>query len=102
MYLDRFRLGGEIALITGGGRGIGLTAAEAAVTGLQTKGFAARANQGDVTDSARMDACAAELGDWAPSIPINNTGVGRNGTSAQDLSDAEWRLMMEVKVNGVF
>lgn len=79
-----------------------LAAAEAAVAGFQAKGFATLAIQGDGTDPARMDACAAELGDWAPSILINNTGVGRNGTSAQDLSDAEWRLMMEVNVNGVF
>lgn len=122
MYLERFRLAGETALVTGGGRGIGLACAEAlgeagarlvilepdlavaeaAAEGLRAKGFDARALQGDVTDPARMDACAAELGDWTPSILVNNAGVGRNGTSAEDLPDAEWRLMMEVNVNGVF
>ncbi|NBZ87182.1 SDR family NAD(P)-dependent oxidoreductase [Stagnihabitans tardus] len=122
MYLERFRLAGETALITGGGRGIGLACAEAlgeagarlvileprleeaeaAAEGLRAKGFQARAIQGDVTDPARMDACAAELQDWAPSVLINNAGVGRNGTSAENLTDAEWRLMMEVNVGGVF
>jgi NAD(P)-dependent dehydrogenase (short-subunit alcohol dehydrogenase family) len=133
MYLERFRLEGETALVTGGGRGIGLACAEAlgeagarlvileprledaeaAAESLRAKGMQARAIQGDVTDPARMEACAAELAgvtsetgatseNWVPSILINNAGVGRNGTSAQDLSDAEWRLMMEVNVNGVF
>ena len=29
MYLERFRLDGELAVITGGGRGIGLASADA-------------------------------------------------------------------------
>lgn len=122
MYLERFRLAGETALVTGGGRGIGLACAEAlgeagarlvileprleeaqaAAESLRAKGFAALAIQGDVTDPARMDQCAAELADWTPSILVNNAGIGRNGTSAEDLPDDEWRMMMEVNVNGVF
>lgn len=124
MYLERFRLDGEIAVVTGGGRGIGLacaealgeagarlvviepdlTAAESAVALLRNKGFDAQALQGDVTDPDRMTACADALAarGQAATILINNAGIGRNGTSSQDLPDDEWRVVMDVNVNGVF
>ena len=124
MYQERFRLDGEIAVVTGGGRGIGLACAEAlgeagarlvliepdgamaeaAAQGLAARGIAAEGVQGDVTDPARMTAIAdgmAARGE-AATILVNNAGIGQSGIDSQDVSDADWLRMMDVNVNGVF
>lgn len=81
MSLERFRLDGETAVITGDGRGIGFSyagaldesgarlvliepvpaGAETAAARLCAKGFTALALQGDVTDPARMTTLADDL-----------------------------------------
>lgn len=124
MPLERFRLDNEVAVITGGGRGIGLACAEAladagarlvlierdaavgeeGLAALLAKGFSAELYQGDVTDSARMTEIAgllAEAGTPA-SVLVNNAGIGETGTPSIDVDDAAWQRTMNVNVNGVF
>lgn len=124
MYQERFRLDGEIAVITGGGRGIGLACAEAlaeagarivvieaqgsaaeeAVRHLTGRGFEAEGFEGDVTRSARMDEIADEIAGRgkAATVLVNNAGIGQSGIPLEELPDADWLRMMDVNVNGVF
>ena len=124
MYQERFRLDGEVAVITGGGRGIGLACAEAlgeagarlvviepdeaaaeeAARYLTGKGFDAQAFVGDVTRSARMDEIADDLAakGMAATILVNNAGIGQSGIPSEEVGDADWLRMMDVNVNGVF
>ena len=120
----RFRVDGAIAVVTGGGRGIGLAcaealgeagarlviiepaqeAAEAGRDHLMGRGFEAEAVVGDVTSSARMTEIADSMAarGEAATILINNAGIGESGVSSEDVSDAQWLRMMDVNVNGVF
>ncbi len=124
MYQERFRLDGELAVITGGGRGIGLACAEAlgeagarlaviepdeaaaqeAARHLTGKGFDAQAFVGDVTRSARMNEIADDLAarGTAATILVNNAGIGQSGIPSEEVGDADWLRMMDVNVNGVF
>jgi NAD(P)-dependent dehydrogenase (short-subunit alcohol dehydrogenase family) len=124
MYQERLRLDGEIAVVTGAGRGIGLAcaealgeagarivaiepetaAAEAAVRHLADRGVAAEAVAGDVTSSARMTAIADDLAarGTAATILVNNAGVGQSGIASEDVTDADWLRIMDVNVNGLF
>ncbi|EHH03562.1 short-chain dehydrogenase/reductase SDR [Agrobacterium tumefaciens CCNWGS0286] len=122
-YQKKFRLDGEHAVITGGGRAIGLCCTEALAeagasvivierseadareaVALRAKGYEIDIRLGDVTDSARMEVIASELADMdqAATILVNNAGIGQNGIPAEDLTDADWLRMMNVNVNGVF
>lgn len=124
MYQERFRLDGETAVITGGGRGIGLACAEAlgeagarlvliepeeaatqeAVRHLAGRGFEAQGLAGDVTSPARMDEIADGLAarGTPATILVNNAGIGQSGIPSEEVSDADWLRMMDVNVNGVF
>lgn len=124
MYQARFRIEGETAVITGGGRGIGLACAEAlgeagaklviienqeevGKAGLETltgKGYQAELFVGDVTSSARMDEIADLLASRGTpaTILVNNAGIGESGTSSEDVTDDVWLRMMNVNVNGLF
>jgi NAD(P)-dependent dehydrogenase (short-subunit alcohol dehydrogenase family) len=124
MYQARFRVDGEVAVVTGGGRGIGLACAEALAesgahvviverdeavgrAGLETltaAGYPAELLIGDVKSSARMTEIAEKLAarGKAASILINNAGIGKSGVPSEDVDDASWLEMMDVNVNGVF
>ena len=123
-YLDRFRVTGRRAVVTGGGRGIGLACAEAlaeagaeicitdsdadiAGTGLaalKAKGFVARAEVFDVTDPAHVGEAAQRLNrDWGlVDILVCNAGIARSDTPAEKVSDEHWRNVIDVNLNGVF
>ncbi|AYG69150.1 MULTISPECIES: SDR family oxidoreductase [unclassified Rhizobium] len=122
-YQKKFRLDGERAVVTGGGRAIGLCCVEALAEAgasviviergeadarealaLREKGYDIDLRIGDVTESARMEAIATELADGgrAVTILVNNAGIGQSGIPSQDVTDADWLRMMDVNVNGVF
>lgn len=122
-YTQKFQLTGERAVITGGGRAIGLCCAEALAEAgasvvvierseadaqealaLRARGYDIQLRIGDVTDSARMEEIAVEMAaEGRPAtILVNNAGIGQSGIPSQDVSDADWLHMMNVNLNGVF
>jgi 3-oxoacyl-[acyl-carrier protein] reductase len=116
-------LADEIALITGGSRGVGLATARALLDAGSSVALVARdatvlnaavgslgadASQaigivGDVTDPASMESAVREsvsrLGGL--SILVNNAGLGRYGAVHEAPAD-EWRQVIETNLLGVF
>jgi NAD(P)-dependent dehydrogenase (short-subunit alcohol dehydrogenase family) len=124
MYLEKFKLEGRFAVVTGGGQGIGLACAEAlgeagarivvtdrdpkmaesGAAGLKAKGYAAEAVTMDVTDSARVSQVAAELAalNGKVDILVNNAGIARSETAAEKVADEHWLNVIDVNLNGTF
>jgi NAD(P)-dependent dehydrogenase (short-subunit alcohol dehydrogenase family) len=124
MYLDLFKLTGRTALVTGGGRGIGLASVEALAEAgakvviaerdeaaaeegrdiLRAKGHDVDVVIMDVTDSARVtqvaDELAARLG--RIDILVNNAGIARSETPAETVTDEHWLNVIDVNLNGTF
>jgi NAD(P)-dependent dehydrogenase (short-subunit alcohol dehydrogenase family) len=124
MYLEKFRLAGRIAVVTGAGQGIGLACAEAlgeagakviiadrdpkaaetACASLRAKGFDAEVVVMDVTDSARVSEVADQLVARHGKIDIlvNNAGIARSETPAEQVTDEHWLNVVDVNLNGTF
>jgi NAD(P)-dependent dehydrogenase (short-subunit alcohol dehydrogenase family) len=124
MYLEKFNLKGRNAVVTGGGRAIGLACATALAeagayvviadrdanvceegkASLAKLGYSAESIVLDVTDSAAVNAAAdalnAKLG--AIDILVNNAGIARSGTAAEDTTDEHWLDVINVNLNGTF
>ncbi len=124
MYLERFKLTGRNAVVTGGGRGIGLACADAlgeagaslvivdrdaavaeeGAAFLRGKGYKVATHLLDVTDSRGVDAFAdatvARLGHI--DILVCNAGIARSGTPAELVEDEHWRNVIDVNLNSVF
>jgi NAD(P)-dependent dehydrogenase (short-subunit alcohol dehydrogenase family) len=120
MYLERLRLDGRAALVTGGAGGIGLACVEAlaefganvtiadrdaaaiesARVLLRNKGYQTGGMIMDVADSARVSQVADELGPM--DILINNAGIARSETRAEDVADEHWLNVIDVNLNGTF
>ncbi len=124
MYLQKFRLDGRTAFVTGGARGIGLATAEAlaeagahviiadvntatlaeGATVLKQKSYDAARMVLDVTDSAACDR-AAEAANriYGPvDILIANAGIAWPDTPAEEMSDETWRKVLDVNLNGTY
>jgi NAD(P)-dependent dehydrogenase (short-subunit alcohol dehydrogenase family) len=124
MYLEKLRLDGRVAVVTGGGRGIGLACCQAlAETGakvviadfdlavaesgqaeLAKLGYAAEVVRMDVTKPAEVTARADELiaRHGAVEVLVCNAGIARSGTPAEELTDEHWLNVNDVNYNGVF
>ncbi|UUR08119.1 SDR family NAD(P)-dependent oxidoreductase [Sphingomonas glaciei] len=120
MYLDRLRLDGRTALVTGGASGIGLACVEAlaefgakvtiadrdpaaidsARALLGGKGFEVGGTVMDVADSFRVGEVADQLGPL--DILVNNAGIARSETSAEEVADEHWLNVLDVNLNGTF
>ncbi len=123
--LDRFRLDGRTAIVTGGSRGIGraialalgeagadvavifekaAARAEEVVAALHALGRRrSYAQQADVAQSQAV----AQIADEAEQrfgridILVNNAGIAHNA-AAEDLTEAEWERMIRVNLTSVF
>lgn len=124
MYLERFRLDGSVAFLTGAGRGIGRCTADAlaeagahvilsgldadelaaAVEALRRAGHRADFAALDVTDSAATDDAAARANaEHGPvDILVANAGIAWADTPAEDIDDAAWARVLDVNLGGVF
>jgi NAD(P)-dependent dehydrogenase (short-subunit alcohol dehydrogenase family) len=124
MYLDRFNLKGRVAVVTGGGQGIGLACVEAlseagahvyiadrdvrtageAQNAMRAKGYAIDVIGVDVTASKQVEDAArrvmAEKG--RIDILVCNAGIARSDTPAEDVADLHWLEVVDVNLNGVF
>ncbi|WP_062210316.1 SDR family NAD(P)-dependent oxidoreductase [Aureimonas sp. AU12] len=124
MYKDKYDLTGRAAFITGGGRGIGLSAAEALLecgatvvlsdrdpavleagrAELEAKGWRVDTVPLDVTDSAAVARAAAAANErhGAIDILVANAGIAWPDTPGESMSDEIWHKVVDVDLNGCY
>ena len=124
MYLEKFKLDGKTALITGGAQGIGLACVEAlaeagahvviadrdakaaadAQAAMKARGFDTATALMDVTNSAQVTQIADDLAarHGKVDILVNNAGIARSETPAETVTDEHWLNVLDVNLNGTF
>jgi NAD(P)-dependent dehydrogenase (short-subunit alcohol dehydrogenase family) len=124
MYLEKFRLDGKVAVVTGAARGIGFATAEAlaeagalvVITDMDAAGAAKAADallkQGrkadsialDVTDPRAVEAVQAEIvkRHGKVDVLVNNAGIAISFKPAETMTDDVWNKVIDVNLNGVF
>lgn len=124
MYLEKFRLDGQVAFVTGAAQGIGLAIAEAlaeagaelvladqaadaldgAIAGLGAKGYVATGETLDVTRASDVTRVADDVVRrfGRVDILVNNAGIARSETAAENVSDEHWLNVLDVNLNGTF
>jgi galactitol 2-dehydrogenase (L-tagatose-forming) len=123
VYVEKFLLKGQVAVITGAGRGIGFEIARAlgeagaalvlleihetngreAVRKLENEGYQAEFFQLDVTDSAALNRVAATIFKKYKKVDVlvNNAGYADN-IDATEYGDDEYYKLMRINLDGVF
>ncbi len=124
MYLEKLKLDGKIAAVTGAGQGIGAACARAlgeagatvivldllpdrvasSVAELQGLGIKASGATLDVTKSSHVEEV---LGDILAEhgridVLVNNAGVAKSDVPAEQTTDEHWRFHMDVNLDGLF
>jgi NAD(P)-dependent dehydrogenase (short-subunit alcohol dehydrogenase family) len=125
MYLEKYDLKGRTALVTGGGRAIGLACVEAlaeagakviiadydmkvAAEGqaeMKGKGHAVDTVEMDVTKPDQVTQVADDLAGKSGGgvdILVCNAGIARSDTPAENVTDEHWLNVIDVNLNGVF
>lgn len=124
MYLEKFNLKGRTALVTGGGRAIGLACVQALAEAgakviiadvdmkVAAEGQAEMAKAGLKVETVEMDvtkpAQVTEVADrYAAAgqtidILVNNAGIARSDTPAENVADEHWLNVLDVNLNGTF
>ena len=107
MYLEKFRLDGRVAFVTGGAQGIGRSCADAlaeAGARVVTGDLEGGDLDLDVTDSDQVAAVADEIvaRHGRIDILVNNAGIARSETAAEDVADEHWLNVLDVNLNGTF
>jgi 3-oxoacyl-[acyl-carrier protein] reductase len=119
MYLEKFRLAGKTAVVTGGGQGIGLASVEALAeagakvviadrdakvaaqgqASLKAKGYDVEIVDMDVTNSGQVAAVAAQLvaRHGKVDILVNNAGQSQ-AHPILEVSDEAWQADFDLKV----
>jgi len=123
VYVEKFLLKGQVAVITGAGRGIGFEIARAlgeagatlvlleihetngreAVRKLEKEGYQAEFFQLDVTDSAAVNRVSAAIFKKYKKVDVlvNNAGYADN-IDATEYGDDEYYKLMRINLDGVF
>jgi NAD(P)-dependent dehydrogenase (short-subunit alcohol dehydrogenase family) len=121
--IERFRIDGKVALVTGGGQGIGRgyahalgeagarvavvdisrPRAEEVAHELSGKGIDSLAVETDVTKRDQVERMAETIVEhWGSlTIGVNNAGMGK-WADAESMPEEEWRQIIDLNLTGVF